>query len=635
MLHSKKIFFQVFKISILFVIGLIGFISVIGTGGGSNEDETKPSVKAKWTYMLYMAGDNNLSDAAFGDINEMEEVGSTDNVNIVAQVEFSKQFSKNFPENTLRGKITKDNDIQKIGSSLADIGNKDMGNRDTLTNFINWAVSTYPAENYAIVMWDHGAGWKSKNNRIGGIRGACEDSTSGSFMSLPDIVYAFKQSGVRFGMVDFDACLMGMYEIAYEFSGVCDYMTFSEEVEPGEGNPYNTILQKLVNNPIMSSRELAKTTTSEFKAFYKAQARTYITKSSIDVSKSSQLHSDLSELARIMQSNISQERPNIQYSRDNSISYDYKENHDLGDFLQNLSHITNSSEIKNQINKINNTLATLIISNEVYSPNPNDLILGSTGLAIFLPRRDQITDEDLSNYARLSVNQTKSDNNWGSFINTLINGDTDAYENPLTPLERAPGNFVIWLEWDSDADLDLIVLEPDGNFAAPYIGSASPNGFLSEESSYSGVSAEYYAALEQVETGYYDIIVNYYEDGSSSSYPTTAYLYLLDPETGIYDFELQDQRTMDLTNPAPEDWVDDDQEFENVWNDLYSDWWIPGSFPRAKINISSGTIITKGDIKFKVEFKRLKKDRKTFKPSKEEVKKLKNQLKDKTLNIQR
>ena len=38
------------------------------------------SGKAKWTVMVYMAGDNNLDGAALRDIAEMARVGSTKDV---------------------------------------------------------------------------------------------------------------------------------------------------------------------------------------------------------------------------------------------------------------------------------------------------------------------------------------------------------------------------------------------------------------------------------------------------------------------------------------------------------------------------------------------------------------------------
>src|SRR5215468_4599502 len=42
---------------------------------------------AKWTVMVYFAADNDLEEKAIADLNEMKKVGSTDEVNIVAQLD--------------------------------------------------------------------------------------------------------------------------------------------------------------------------------------------------------------------------------------------------------------------------------------------------------------------------------------------------------------------------------------------------------------------------------------------------------------------------------------------------------------------------------------------------------------------
>ncbi len=42
---------------------------------------------ADWTYMQYFAMDNNLESALYNDLTELQAVGSTDQVNIVAQVD--------------------------------------------------------------------------------------------------------------------------------------------------------------------------------------------------------------------------------------------------------------------------------------------------------------------------------------------------------------------------------------------------------------------------------------------------------------------------------------------------------------------------------------------------------------------
>ena len=48
--------------------------------------------KAKWTVMVYMAGDNNLDSAALRDISEMAKVGSSRKVNILVQLDRRKDL---------------------------------------------------------------------------------------------------------------------------------------------------------------------------------------------------------------------------------------------------------------------------------------------------------------------------------------------------------------------------------------------------------------------------------------------------------------------------------------------------------------------------------------------------------------
>ncbi len=576
MMDKRGGILKILRYIFLSFIIVLGLISIVGTNVpdplGSDDDSSKTS-GTKWTYMVYIAGDNNLSDAAIGDINEMEQVGSNDSVNAVVQVEYSQQYTPGVSLNTMRGRIVQDNDLTTINSPLEDMGeNLDMGVKATLTDFIKWATTNYPADYYALVLWDHGAGWKLSRQTGGVVRGALQDETSGTFMSLPDLASAVSESGVQLDIINFDACLMAMYEVVYEFNGLTDYMVFSEEVEPGDGDPYNTILQDLVDNPNMTPSELAITITKKFKEFYQSYNRTNITKSAVDMSKTTQLHNQICELAQFMNNDIDNERVYIQDARDNSINYQYPENRDLGDFLGNYINLTSNSDIINKMIEIQTTLTEMVISNEIFSPTENDPITGSDGLAIFLPKRNEVTTDDLTKYSLLAVNQSRviGESTWGSFVDLLITGEIDQ-----NPLQTGEGRFAIMLKWDTDADLDLLINEPDGTWAAPFIGATSPNGFLSEDSIDSGESTENYAAAETVEKGYYNIFVSYYDDGPSTSGPTTASIYILDLANGINEFPAQPdyQKEMDLSNPAP--W------YSEVWNNDYSDWWWPTYVERS------------------------------------------------------
>ncbi|MFH1090203.1 MAG: clostripain-related cysteine peptidase, partial [Pseudomonadota bacterium] len=210
--------------------------SVSGSWSGQKVSTTK-----KWTYLVYMGADNNLALAGLVDLAEMELVGTNADVNIVVQAEFSTTYANlsglgyTYNGDTLRFLVQRDGDPGRLNLEAGiSIGNVDMGHPDTLRDFIIWAVTNYPADHYALVVWDHGAGWKTNYLGLRGLlKGAVQDATSGSFMSLPDLALAADQAqaetGRKLDLINFDACLMAMYEVAYEFKGRCDYLVFSEE----------------------------------------------------------------------------------------------------------------------------------------------------------------------------------------------------------------------------------------------------------------------------------------------------------------------------------------------------------------------------------------------------------------------
>jgi len=412
------------------IVLVMAFV-LTGCGGGGGSDTVDdglhdPAPERQWTYMVYMAADNNLSSAADLDINEMESVGSGNDVNIVVQAEFSTIYNPDLAGHTLRGRITRDDDWDVISSNLADMGNLNMADPQTLTAFIDWAAQYYPAQHYALVLWSHSDGWKSLAYSSLIPKGMITDSSdpSSGMMSLPDLAGAVRSSAVNLKLINFDTCLMGMYEVACEFSGLAETITFSEELYPSYGDPYDDILQELTDNPGMDGFDLAQVITMECRGFYQYISETYgydlaVTKSAIDMSDMDQLHAGLCALAEVMSDNMDSEGPNIVSARDASLNYNYVEHHDLGDFLEKLDDNTVNSSIEDAILQVQETMSELVISNEVYSSVPGDEILRSQGLAIYLPSSSQVYDDDLDDYSGLACNQSGSFT-WGDFVAELV-----------------------------------------------------------------------------------------------------------------------------------------------------------------------------------------------------------------------
>ena len=113
----------------------------------------------EWTIMVYCAADNDLAPFGLIDINEMEMVGSTDDVNIIVQFDGSEEYS---PEavGSCRYYVTKDTDMQTIKSPVVEnLGEVDMGAKKTFVEFLEWGVTKYPAKKQLVVLWNHGSGW--------------------------------------------------------------------------------------------------------------------------------------------------------------------------------------------------------------------------------------------------------------------------------------------------------------------------------------------------------------------------------------------------------------------------------------------------------------------------------------------
>lgn len=235
-------------------------------GAGSTPGQT-------WTVMLYMnADDKILEQDIFVDLNEAEMVGSSDRVNIVAQMDrFRGGFSGdgNWTD-TRRFYVTRDNDLSRIGSRMVqDVGEANMASPEALIDFAAWAMANYPADKYVLIMSDHGMGWPGgwSDPDQGGAPASISNSplgnALGNHMFLEQIDYAFDQIRAQAGVdkleiIGMDACLMGHIEVMSALTPHANYTIVSQETEPALGWAYTAFLGELVANPDMSGAELGQ-----------------------------------------------------------------------------------------------------------------------------------------------------------------------------------------------------------------------------------------------------------------------------------------------------------------------------------------------------------------------------------------
>jgi hypothetical protein len=520
------------RLSYLLVGLLVAACYLVSCGGGGDggsdngpingpDDNGPINGGRQWTYMVYLGADNNLSTAGIGDIEEMGQVGSSSQMAIVVQAEFSPYYTQGVPNtNTYRLLVQSGGAVDNLNAAT-DIGDVDMGSRAALTDFIKWATSTYPAQHYALVLWDHGAGWKDRargaNSSL--FRGAIQDETSGSFMSLSDLAGAVRDAGVHIDLINFDACLMAMYEVAYEFDGLADYLVFSEETEPGDGDPYDTILADLAADSTMSGAELAEVIVNRYDEFYVPYIQEYpgelTTKSAVDMSQLAALDTAVCALGQALMNDGNANTVALA-ARTNTQEYAYTANHDIYDLASYINQNAPAGAARDAAANVMTAVENMVTSN---AANPNADEAQNIGLAVYFPEPSETSTSELNEYSQLACNTAVRQSvtgSWGDYVEWEIEqggGGSATY---------GTGGYNLRIDWTTpsggacDADLDLWVAE-NGTFYAAWQGQTTPNGYFSQDSAISGVSSEYYQANQQVEIGYYDFIVRYYKDGASCS----------------------------------------------------------------------------------------------------------------------
>jgi hypothetical protein len=284
---------------ILVIIIIILYI-LLGGGGGSDQETSAPLYEQptqsnppvenlptntprptrepasdqagqKWLVMLYQdADDQVLEQDIFFDLNEAEQVGSTDRVTIVTQLDRYRGAFQGDGDWTAvrRYLITQDDDLNRISSQLVDdLGEVNMADGDSLVDFVTWAMGIYPADRYVLLLSDHGMGWPGgwSDPAPGGrdtSQAPLASALNGDFLFLSEIDQALSdirdQTGIdKLDIIGMDACLMSQLEVFAMLQPYAHIALASEEVEPSLGWAYAAFLQPLVDNPDMSSQQLA------------------------------------------------------------------------------------------------------------------------------------------------------------------------------------------------------------------------------------------------------------------------------------------------------------------------------------------------------------------------------------------
>ncbi|MBR6300497.1 MAG: peptidase C11, partial [Clostridia bacterium] len=218
----------------------------VASGSRAKYTTIKGNNKDTFTLMIYMCGADLESRSAMGtkDLQEMLSAKFGDSVRVIVYT----GGSTNWRNNLVSSKV---NQIWQVknGQMIClqeNAGTGAMTNQATLTSFIQYCAKNFKANRYALILWDHGSG------SVAGYGYDERNKNSGS-MSLAGLDNAFRNGGVKFDFIGFDACLMATLENALMTSKYADYLIASEETEPGIGWYYTDWLTALGSNTSIST----------------------------------------------------------------------------------------------------------------------------------------------------------------------------------------------------------------------------------------------------------------------------------------------------------------------------------------------------------------------------------------------
>ena len=231
--------------------------------------------KAAYTVLLYLCGSTleygqnqytgqyQVFGAATDDLQEILNVSNQpDDVNIVVETGGSKKWDSSLGINA--SYLQRYEVRNKSLSSPINVTKANMGASNTLKEFLIWGFDNYPADKYALILWDHGGA-------VGGV--CCDDNYSMDSLTTSEVASAlsaaFSATGVsKLEWIGYDACIMNYADNVAVMSDYANYYVCSQELENGDGWDYEGWVPTLYSNPTGSTVTLLDKICSSFVTQY-------------------------------------------------------------------------------------------------------------------------------------------------------------------------------------------------------------------------------------------------------------------------------------------------------------------------------------------------------------------------------
>ena len=416
--------------------------------GPYEPNQSTPQANAQagqpWTVLVYLHADHNLWTNALYDLLEMQQVGSSESVRIVVQIDSPRAGSEDANGlDTLNGGVralvtrnqtsgyaraTMNASLGKL-QVLERLPEQNSDDPRVLAEFINWGVKRFPAQRYGLILWDHGGAWQ------GGFGG--DDSNGGKAMATWEVRLGIQaglaQSGLsRFDFFGMDTCLMGGVELLYEYGDLTQVYIGNPELDYGDGWDYSAVFNLLRSNPNISNPEFARSEAGFFDAHHQESPSDigYRAHAGYDTSQLETLRGAIN--AFVGAATQSSDRNALLSARSKVTEYLFSASRpnaprpyvDIGHYAQLVAQLTTDSRLKAAGNAVAAAVAQTVIAKSL-----GNNLKAAFGLGIWLPNNPAVKPSagELGAYAtRLRMASLV---NWKTFINLWFGNIAPSVQN--------------------------------------------------------------------------------------------------------------------------------------------------------------------------------------------------------------
>lgn len=256
---------EIHRISAWLCLILSGVFLICGLTACRSSEQDALTADRKELILIYMVGSDLESERGLAskDLQEIRESGFNEkNIQIVVCTGGAAYWWNDSISENECGifEVHPDRELEKVDT----LTHSNMAEADTLTEFLDYVYGNYEADRYSLILWNHGGG---AIVGYGGDENYCYDT-----LTLYELDEAFGASklikdGGKLEWIGFDACLMGMLEVANICAPYADYLVASEGMAWEQGWNYD-FLNQLDENSVCSGETVAQEIIDAYADYY-------------------------------------------------------------------------------------------------------------------------------------------------------------------------------------------------------------------------------------------------------------------------------------------------------------------------------------------------------------------------------